>query len=696
MLFFSFVIKILTLARESVVCLIPSHLLDSIVKSGHKDTSIARHREENGWDGITEGGEATGIVTPWKEGDMLALVGSNLNNDFEHQCLELAVRKLGAEMLEPRDGDIGNRVLRIPGIPNGRFLPHQIWGIWFLVDRIITDAPPVALLADDMGMGKTFTALGTVLHLKWIASEADAGRRLACLDNHRVQDLDNIPSFFGAERDVYHRPSIVMVPANLMGTWEDAITKLLPGTGCRLVNLNSDRSLTSVDLNYVPGNTNSGLAIHLVSYPTYRSRYRESLAGCCWGIGIFDESHTVCSRHIMLYRALRRIDVRGKIQLTGTPMYHDVNSWVVQTEWLFANVEDEAVLEVQGPQALRNVIADAKKGHLTMEAAYDALKAISYPWLIRRWADSKNGDGEPLVDLAKHVFHDVRLEYTNTELDDINAHILEIRDERRGQVATVIHEWRLACLSMDLPGNDMVAVGGQTHYRQEWDLEVYLSGPAVRWLGEIMVPILLGEPAQGKPNKVVIFTPLPGQAWYVHWYLSTLHPEVNTMIYHSAMDRPAREQLLRDFADAEEPSALVLTPALGGTGLNLVAANHVVILQKFWVLNEQRQAIGRIVRLGQQRTPTAWVVHCAGSVDDRAQELHESRAIYEARIMHGLIGESFSYQDLLNARDARIRDMEEEQIAPNASRTRSPAGTPPYKSPTPGPAPQEQTPMSVG
>jgi hypothetical protein len=100
-----------------------------------------------------------------------------------------------------------------------------------------------------MGMGKTFTALGAVLHLKWIASEADAGRQLACLDNHTVQDLDNIPSFFGAERDVYHRPSIVMVPANLMGTWEDAITKLLPGTGCRLVNLNSDRSLTSVDLN---------------------------------------------------------------------------------------------------------------------------------------------------------------------------------------------------------------------------------------------------------------------------------------------------------------------------------------------------------------------------------------------------------------------------------------------------------------
>jgi hypothetical protein len=98
---------------------------------------------------------------------------------------------------------------------------------------------------------------------------------------------------------------------------------------------------------------------------------------------------------------------------------------------------------------------------------------------------------------------------------------------------------------MDLYGNDMVAVGGQTHYCQEWDMEVYLDGPAVRWLGQIMVPILLGESIQGKPNKVVIFTTLSGQAWYVHWYLSTLlHPEVNTMIYHLAMDRPAGEQLL--------------------------------------------------------------------------------------------------------------------------------------------------------
>jgi SNF2 family DNA or RNA helicase len=44
------------------------------------------------------------------------------------------------------------------------------------------------------------------------------------------------------------------------------------------------------------------------------------------------------------------------------------------------------------------------------------------------------------------------------------------------------------------------------------------------------------------------------------------------------------------FQDARNPSVFVTTPKVGGTGLNLTAANHVVITQQFWVLNKQRQA----------------------------------------------------------------------------------------------------------
>jgi len=45
-----------------------------------------------------------------------------------------------------------------------------------------------------------------------------------------------------------------------------------------------------------------------------------------------------------------------------------------------------------------------------------------------------------------------------------------------------------------------------------------------------------------------------------------------------------------------------------GTGLNLTAANDAVITQKFWALNEKRQAFARGVRLGRNRVPHTWLV----------------------------------------------------------------------------------------
>ena len=664
--------------------MIPSLLIDSLLRTGFKDLSIARHREAEAGPSA-EGAEIT------NQGDLLEIASSNLNNDFEHECLNLAVRRLGASPLPGAEGDMGPHVFGVPGIPKGRFLPHQVWGIWFLVERVVGNSPPVALLADDMGLGKTFTALGALLHMKWISSEAALGRRLACLEDRTVSELgDDVPPFFGSEREVFNRPAVVMVPANLMGQWETAINGLSEGTPYALINLNANISLTSANLNYEPEFPERGHAIHLVSYPTYRTRYAKNLAGCRWSIGLFDESHSVRSPGTLTYRTLVNADVRAKIQLTGTPMYNDVFSWVVQAEWLFAKIEHDERGE-HGPEKLREVLAGVKTGTIGMEEAYGLLRTIAHPWMIRRWAETKGANGEPLVALAKHVFHDVRLRYTKMEGDRLQGYIKELKEKKHGHVATVIHEWRLACLSMDLPGGDIVAgPGGESHYRQSWDPENFHAGPAIRWLADELVPILLGEPANGSPNKVVIFLPLPGQVWFVYWYLQTFHTQagLRPFIFHADLTREKRNEEINNFSTVDSPAALILTPTLGGTGLNLVAANHVVIMQKCWVLNEQRQAIGRIDRLGQMRTPTVWILHCEGSVDDRAEELHKSRAVYEARIIHGLIGESFSYKDLVSACAARRRQMDTAAVA---REEKTPGG-----SPTPGPAPREETPASDG
>jgi len=56
------------------------------------------------------------------------------------------------------------------------------------------------------------------------------------------------------------------------------------------------------------------------------------------------------------------------------------------------------------------------------------------------------------------------------------------------------------------------------------------------------------------------------------------------------MGNGERTEMQLKFQDSRNPSLFITTSKVGGTGLNLTAANHVVITQKFRVLNEQRQA----------------------------------------------------------------------------------------------------------
>ena len=60
---------------------------------------------------------ATADPTTTSDGALLGVCGDQLNINFKHQCFEGGVRLLGAKLLTPVEGDIGPRILSIPGIP---------------------------------------------------------------------------------------------------------------------------------------------------------------------------------------------------------------------------------------------------------------------------------------------------------------------------------------------------------------------------------------------------------------------------------------------------------------------------------------------------------------------------------------------------------------------------------------------------
>jgi len=91
--------------------------------------------------------------------------------------------------------------------------------------------------------------------------------------------------------------------------------------------------------------------------------------------------------------------------------------------------------------------------------------------------------------------------------------------------------------------------------------------------------------------------------------------------YHGGLSRTARDKLVADFQTGDGPGALILSLKAGGTGLNLTAASHVVLYDRWWNPAVEDQARDRAWRIGQERTVICHRLICPGTVDERVEEV---------------------------------------------------------------------------
>jgi len=103
-------------------------------------------------------------------------------------------------------------------------------------------------------------------------------------------------------------------------------------------------------------------------------------------------------------------------------------------------------------------------------------------------------------------------------------------------------------------------------------------------------------PRAPSPQTALLFCPLPGQVCHLKWWLTKFFGDHLDIFYmYAEMGNDEHTEMQLKFQDLPNPSVLVTTPKVGGTGLNLTAANHAVITRKFWLLNDQCQAFVQVV-----------------------------------------------------------------------------------------------------
>jgi len=291
--------------------------------------------------------------------------------------------------------------------------------------------------------------------------------------------------------------------------------------------------------------------------------------------------------------------------------------------WLFSGApedpEDETVMEMHSADALYSAVKSLMdaiwtEDQDTQQDAAHRMIQIAKPWTIRRWSEMKLANGKPLVWIPMENAHLVDLEWTEDEQAKLKT--LVVRYTSRGASGVwMVHGWCLACFPLVLGDTeDWNDVSGQWY--NEWPLDTWMDSLISRWLRDTFLPILVEEPAEypesdedeasnemllhqlesnkcalpSTPShqKAVLFCPMPGQVRYLKWWLIKFFADhLDNFYMYAEMGNGEHTETQLKLQDSPNPSVFVTTPKVGGTGLNLTAANHVVLTEKFWVLNEQ-------------------------------------------------------------------------------------------------------------
>ena len=416
-------------------------------------------------------------------------------------------------------------------------------------------------LADDMGLGKTITLIA--LHL------------------HRQGD----PSSAG--------PTLVVCPASLMGNWQREIERFAPGTRVRRFH-GARRDLASVA---------QGEFV-LTTYGTMRQD-APRLATVPWGMVVADEAQHVKNPYSATARALRSIDARARVALTGTPVENNLSEL-----WAILDWTTPGLLGRLG--TFRRRYADAVEGGRE-PAAGERLGRLVRPFLLRR----RKSDPGIAPELPP-----------KTETD----RTVSLTAEQAGLYEAVVREALAAIAGADDMARRGAIVKLLTGLKQICNHPAqYLKEDAPRIAGRSGKLELLDELLDtilAEEASVLVFTQYVGMGRLIERHLAARG--IAAQFLHGGTSLVERERMVRRFQDGEVPVFLLSLKA-AGTGLNLTRAEHVVHYDRWWNPAVEAQATDRAYRIGQNRPVQVHRLITEGTVEDRiADMLGRKQALADA------------------------------------------------------------------
>ena len=131
------------------------------------------------------------------------------------------------------------------------------------------------------------------------------------------------------------------------------------------------------------------------------------------------------------------------------------------------------------------------------------------------------------------------------------------------------------------------------------------------------------EEALAVGDRALVFTQFAQMGHMLQAHLRSLFG-IEVLFLHGGTPQKQRDRMVARFQGHEAP-IFILSLKAGGTGLNLTAGNHVFHFDRWWNPAVENQATDRAFRIGQTRDVQVYKYICAGTLEERIDELIESK-----------------------------------------------------------------------
>lgn len=459
--------------------------------------------------------------------------------------------------------------------------PYQREGLNWL--NFLDDLNFGGVLADDMGLGKSIQVIAFILTQR---------------------------------NKVDHNTNLLVVPSTLVFNWLQEVARFAPSIKIRTVH-GANRIKHTADFDdYELIITTYGTLLSDISF----------LKDYVFNYIFLDESQNVKNPETQRYKAVRLLNARNRIAITGTPIENNTFDLYSQLSFACPGL-------LGSKQYFKDVFSMPIDTFKNSKRALELQQQVK-PFILRRTKD------EVATDLPEKTEMVVYCEMDEEQRGIYDAYEKEFRD------------YISATTDDELKKNPMNVLKGLTRLRQICDAPALLGDDALTGHSSTKINTLLEQIETKSPHhKILVFSQFVSMLDLIATQLQAKQIGYE-MLTGSTRNRGA---VVNAFQTNPNSRVFLISLKAGGTGLNLTAADYVYLVDPWWNPAVENQAIDRAHRIGQDKKVIAVRLICTDTVEEKIMQMQDTkRSLADDLIKTGnALGPALSQQELLQLLSVR-------------------------------------------